>query len=137
MIIKKIRTPVYKSLVGKDVKATWLDHYLSTSEKFSDLMIGKPKTFVNKGTYIGCNEIYYFIQMAGDPDNVNDSNNDHYALLRTATKLEKIGGKKDATKKQKAKKGNGNRRARSGSTLQKEQKSQEDDESSVKRICKR
>jgi hypothetical protein len=89
--MKKHKTPVYKNLLGKPVEATWVDHYQATAEKFTDLMMAKPKIFVNLGgVYMGCNEHYYFIQSAGDPDKPDDHNNDHYALLRVATTLKRL-----------------------------------------------
>ena len=77
-----------KKMVGKVVMATWKDHVMITDTKLSDIAGDSPMLFVNFGRLMGLDKHYFFVQMAGNPHNANDSNNDHYKLLKEVTMLE-------------------------------------------------
>ena len=91
VVMKKFKpTPDQKAkkMVGKVVRATWKDHMLVTDTKLSDMAHEGPQIFTNYGMLAGFNDHYFIVQMAGNPDNANDSNNDHYKLLKEVTMLE-------------------------------------------------
>ena len=83
-----------KRMFGKYVRCTWIDHEMVTAEKLSDIIGSDPRVFVNVGFLVGLDDIYFIVQMAGNPKNANDHNNDHYRLLKGVTMLERIKGEK-------------------------------------------
>ena len=91
--MKKIFKPTpygqAKRLIGKSIKATWVDHAQVSGEKLSHIIGSKPIVFINEGVLVGIDDNYFIVQTSGNPDDYDDHNNDHYRLLRKVTMVEK------------------------------------------------